>query len=515
MSAAEEYKADKDVDARRDGASEDCRHVGERLPGDVWGVIVQLLPVADSMSLSSVCSWLRELVLASLPFVELVETPSVFPAARFTSLVDVWIGDGVDLGVVLPALRHCPRLRCLALASCCREPDKHDALVAHLPLLCHLESISFLGTNIDGHLGKALASCEALREVVLSMRFGVDRDDGRIDHVAEFLTELTPLSTLRSLSFAVRDAKDAMVLKAALGAWAELEELSVNVYPDSRGWRDLEVSIHGLATTIGSSCPLMRRLRLRAVNTAEMSQEDMDAIGRMSQLQELAVSGSWTAATLAPLRALKKLEKLTFSCFTVDEEAADELCAVLGELDCLTALSIWGAQLSVEALCRVLRSTAAVGSLIHVDVEMDVFFEVDAAEKEMLSATIAEAVLSSAAEEWSLSMPLCMLSFLRACDGRTPAATMSFLSLLGTQSSALVSEEHAELLLAWLRSSRSLIEVIIDATLASKVFVDAVVAAVRAEPLTPTVLTLFVAEELREAYDGVEDELQAAGLELL
>eukprot|EP00753_Platysulcus_tardus_P002583 PLAT11680.6.p1 GENE.PLAT11680.6~~PLAT11680.6.p1 ORF type:complete len:515 (+),score=80.95 PLAT11680.6:267-1811(+) len=514
MSAAEEYKADKDVDARRDGASEDCRHVGERLPGDVWGVIVQLLPVADSMSLSSVCSWLRELVLASLPFVELVETPSVFPAARFTSLVDVWIGDGVDLGVVLPALRHCPRLRCLALASCCREPDKHDALVAHLPLLCHLESISFLGTNIDGHLGKALASCTALRDVELG--YACCAVDAR-----EFVAGIAALPHLCTLTgLVLQEEHDTMELCAAVGAWTGLEELGVFFHPTDEGWRDEDArpALAGLAAAVGSSCPTICRLKMTAVGemvAAEMSQEDMDAIGRMSQLQELILSGSWTAATLAPLRALKKLEKLTFGSFQADEEAADELCAVLGELDCLITLYIQDTQLSVEALCRVLRSTAAVGSLIHVDVEMDVFFEVDAAEKEMLSATIAEAVLSSAAEEWSLSMPLCMLSFLRACDGRTPAATMSFLSLLGTQSSALVSEEHAELLLAWLRSSRSLIEVIIDATLASKVFVDAVVAAVRAEPLTPTVLTLFVAEELREAYDGVEDELQAAGLELL
>eukprot|EP00753_Platysulcus_tardus_P015315 PLAT4962.2.p1 GENE.PLAT4962.2~~PLAT4962.2.p1 ORF type:complete len:510 (+),score=123.28 PLAT4962.2:238-1767(+) len=507
MSSEEESKSDASLDCTGHSA----RKAAEAVPSDAWSVVLQYNTVQDSMSLSSTCVHLRDVVLRNITSIKLQRTPTAFPAARFTSLQYAAAKGSAKLAKTLPALRGCEQLRKLELF--CFNPAQRAAVVSNIPLFPRLQSICLRFPVVNGELGKALAACTALRDVKLFVSGAGQRSYGRTDYVADFLRELTALPTLRSLDgLHLRDEDDASELRVAVGAWEELEELVVARSPDWDAGEELHVPLDDIAVAVSASCPRLRMLSLHnnSVRQVDMAREDAEAIGRMKQLRELRLTDGLSAACLAPLRTLPKLEQLRLTSSTMDEEAAAELVTAVAQLP-LQELTLSDVSLPPAKIEAMLQAVTAHACLRAVGLYR-VAARLDAAQKERVGAALGDAFCrSSAVVHWTFDLPSCLLPFLHAWDGRTPAAAVRKVSFNDVDCHACADEEHVLLLLRCLRSCASLRQVSLGSWPGSA---DALVAGVRAEPVAPTLLSVQLAGDKAVEYEGLRKELRGVGLRL-
>eukprot|EP00753_Platysulcus_tardus_P004869 PLAT12735.1.p1 GENE.PLAT12735.1~~PLAT12735.1.p1 ORF type:complete len:509 (+),score=135.40 PLAT12735.1:364-1890(+) len=508
MSGLEEAKIDEDERISSSGAADASVHAARRIPDDVWGSLLQYLSPKHSMALSSASSWLREAVLHNISSIQLWHTPSALPVARMTSLRHISAFRNVDLSAALLQVRDCPQLR--KLEVWCETAAMLAAVEHHLPLLAALESVTLKNTVVDAGLASVLASCKSLRDVHVAMGLGREAD-GRVDCLTDFLSELSALSCLRCLSGVhLCNAEQTAALCAAVGAWAQLEELEVLSTPTSK----LHAHFDGVVAAAAASCPRLRRLclpyasRFLPVLTREVTQ----SIACLTELRDVWLTGELSAASLAPLRALRKVEKLTLDRMgKMDAAGGEELAALIGQLP-LTKLSLAGLRLPVRATAAVLRAMALPAQLTQVSIVCTCVEFADAS-KALLGEALAEAVCNSAVRRWKVGIPFPLISLLRAWDGRVPAAAMTRLSLRMVDSGDCVGDAYADLLLRCLRSCPSLRQVGFSNTEGS---VDALVAAVRAEPLGGRLkLVISVDGKTASKYNTVRNELQAAGLSLV
>eukprot|EP00753_Platysulcus_tardus_P014621 PLAT4412.3.p1 GENE.PLAT4412.3~~PLAT4412.3.p1 ORF type:complete len:517 (-),score=97.12 PLAT4412.3:33-1583(-) len=512
MSDESDSKMEVQADACDSGGSVDTDHVMKRVPDDVWRVLLEYLAQADSMLLSRTCSWLNDAVARCITYLLLYRVPAAFSAARFTSLHRVATAADFDLTPMFSALRSSAQLRQLYLA--CYGGHTMEAIVDGIPFLSQLQTVFLRLPVVDGRLGRALASCKKLRNVKLIMRRGSDRSCGRIECVGDFLRELTAVPGLRCLGFvALRDEEDVKELRAAVGAWRELEELTVGSQPDRHGRRPLDVPLDGIAAAVASSCPRLRSLTLSGGKrtVAAVTAEDMMAIGSLTELQDLGLSGKLCADAIQHLSGATKLDKLRLTGLLMDDEAGKQMASVI-QHSCqqLTSLSLDSFGTPATAISVVLRAVAAHSSLQAVNMVPYISLQTDAAKQE-LGVALADAVCRSSVLTWRFHTSFCVMSFLRTWNGRTPAAALTKLDLASSSEPA-AEHEFAELLLRCVRSCPSLRRVDV---LSIHGDVHAIVAAVRAEPLAPTRLNLATSPEHRAAYDDVSEELKAAGLVLL
>eukprot|EP00753_Platysulcus_tardus_P015751 PLAT5265.1.p1 GENE.PLAT5265.1~~PLAT5265.1.p1 ORF type:complete len:513 (+),score=122.23 PLAT5265.1:97-1635(+) len=510
MSAEEEDKRDEHVSVASLGETEASGHVARRVPDDAWGVVVRFCASDDSMSLSSTCSWLREAVLGAIDFIHVKRTARIgFPAARFTSLQSISMSRTVQLVKLLPALRDCAQLRELDLY--CQFQESTDAFIEHIPFFPRLQSLLLSWVTVDSRLGQALASCETLRDVKLTTGLHFDRSEGRTDFVGDFLRELAALSTLRSLvGIRICDEEDAAQLCTAVAAWPELQQLAVQSNPDKDGGRLLTAPRHGIAAAVCSSCPQIRKLSLLGIDFAQhVEVDDAEAIACMTELRELELSGYLPAASLVQLQALPKLQKLLLSKCEVDVDAGRQLAAVIAQLP-LTSFTLSHVRLPVAAVGDVLACITTHGSLASVEL-LRTSLKPTATERQRLGAALGEAVCLSCVRHWTVYFQFSLLAFLRAWNGRTPAAAVTTLNLVWSDSTACEGEEYVALLRRCLHSCPSLKQVCLRNHTG---IVASVVDAAAVERLTPAVLTLRCSYETRELYRGKRRQLRAAGLVL-
>eukprot|EP00753_Platysulcus_tardus_P015808 PLAT5291.2.p1 GENE.PLAT5291.2~~PLAT5291.2.p1 ORF type:complete len:506 (+),score=116.92 PLAT5291.2:61-1578(+) len=502
MSREEESKKDGSVAAYVRDSGEDADHAAQLIPDDAWGVTLQYCTKQDSASLATVCSWLNSIVLGKLSRLHLDCTPAAFPAARFTSLRCVSLDYFVDHESTLPVLRSCPML--CELQVDCDTAESQAAVIRNLPLFPRLASVTMDCAVVNGQLGKALADCRALQKVKLAMA-RYKREDERTASASDFLHQLSALSHLRCLSaIELYNKGDVTQLCAAVGAWSELEELALRSC-------ELSAALDGVAVSIARSCPRMRKLSF-SDNRHPMQRvlvEDGEAIAGMAELRQLGLAGAISVGYLPPLRTLTKLDKLALRRCRMDAVAARELAAVVQALP-LTSLTLLGVTLPSDSLVALLQTIAAHRSLAVVCLS-GLNRVADRADKQAVAVAFAEAVCCSPVIDWAVTRLLDLLSFLRAWNGRTPAAQLKRLELSQADSSACVDCDHSELLLRCVRSCPSLRDVHVGPMDDS---LHALVAAVRAEPLTPTAVTIPVEMEVADKYKDVVDELTAAGLVL-
>eukprot|EP00753_Platysulcus_tardus_P008714 PLAT162.1.p1 GENE.PLAT162.1~~PLAT162.1.p1 ORF type:complete len:500 (+),score=156.40 PLAT162.1:260-1759(+) len=498
MSSERESKADAAVAAGCSGGVEDAEHAAQRLPEEVWGSLLRFCSTADCMELSSTCSWLHRMVLRAIRFVELRRPLAYFPAARMTSLQHVQLGRGVDISLALPVLTECTQLRELEL-DC--EAAGTAPVINFISLFPHLQSVSLQWAEVSGHLGRALVRCKALQHV---KGFLYSSEEP----ASSFFHELSSLSTLRSLGkLQLGYAEDCPALCAAVGAWSKLEELSVT----SEHYEDAAAEMDGLIAAVASGCPHMRRLFLsNYCEERPLTVEDVDSLARMSELQQLALSGLSVVVSLEPLLALTQLQSLRLAQCRVADDCGPQLRAVTRQLP-LTSFTLSPEHCAAAVHVDVLGGIAQASRLAEVTLSSSPP-EKTVADKDRLAAALAEAVCRSSVRDWQLSLPFSLLPFLRTWGGSTPAAAVSRLWLPHADSEACEGEEVALLLLSCLRSCPSLRQV--STKLPSSV-VEAVVAAVRKEALAPTVLSVQVADHaVRTKYQDEKKALKEAGLVL-
>eukprot|EP00753_Platysulcus_tardus_P018517 PLAT6893.4.p1 GENE.PLAT6893.4~~PLAT6893.4.p1 ORF type:complete len:516 (-),score=60.52 PLAT6893.4:358-1905(-) len=513
ISGAEEVKPSEEVVSYVSSRGRDLDHEAQAIPDDIWSLLLQYSRTADSIALSSTCSWLRNSVLSNMTSILLPSTASSFPATRLTSLLQVSLTKSVFVPTMLPALLDCPQLRELQVAC---EGELREVVMTNLPLFPRLQRVKLSLPTVDGRLGKALASCALLQHVELTMGAGSDRDVARKDFVSDFLSQLASLSGLRSLAgLCLRDEDDSKQLCTSLRAWSELQELRVMSNPDRLGWYKLFTPLHGIAAAVRDCCPRIRTLSLVISWTSGsgVKGEDLDVIASLKQLRKLTLSGELPAASLARLCALTQLQELKLDKCTVGEEAVGKLVALIGELP-LTSLSICCGPWPTQALCAILRAVETHGSLAFVELVTGLAHKPSAAESRELAVALATAVCFSPVRRWNTFLRFCLRTFLATWDGRTPVAAMTELWLRLSDSMACEGVEHAELLLRCVRSCQSLRRVCCYSLTTSGDAIHAVVAAVRKEPLIPTALILQLSRESREQYLSVSAELKACGLEL-
>eukprot|EP00753_Platysulcus_tardus_P010787 PLAT305.1.p1 GENE.PLAT305.1~~PLAT305.1.p1 ORF type:complete len:539 (-),score=133.40 PLAT305.1:15-1631(-) len=510
MSAGEESKASVSVEEPGRGAGDVADEAVWQLSDDVWGLILRCIRPADSKALGSACSWLHDVVLRNISFLCLTASPPAFSAARLTSVQHISLFREVDLAAVLPVLHNCPQLRELQLF--CMQPAQIEAAVDNIPLFSRLQKVSLIWPPVTGLLGKALVACSTLRQVELSMCGPRGRQDGRRDIVADFLRELTALPSLRSLyGVQLRDEEDVRQLCAAVGAWPELQELHVISAPDWDGDLDLEAPLDGIAAAVARSCPAMRSFSMAYEEFEEtrLSRADVEAIASMAELRRLQLSGV-PMAVFSPLRSMPVIEELVLSNCSMDEDAYRQIPVVVQQLP-LKTLRFAQILFPAEVNVALLRAIAASGSLTTVAFN-GIVSNPDDVEMQTMATALAEAVCLSPVRSWQLDTPLCLLSLLRGWNARTPAAAVRSLNLWYVNCLASADEEDAALLLRCLRSCAVLREVKLGLWFGS---VDAVVAAVQAEPLSPATLGLRVSREDMSKYEGVLEELKAVGLVLV
>eukprot|EP00753_Platysulcus_tardus_P010025 PLAT2475.2.p1 GENE.PLAT2475.2~~PLAT2475.2.p1 ORF type:complete len:489 (-),score=85.93 PLAT2475.2:18-1484(-) len=485
------------------------------IPDDIWRLLLQFCSEKESMRLGSTCSWLHQVVLGNISSITLTRTPTSFPAARFTSLQHVFLCADVSVEGMLPVLLACTQLQEIELY--CWYDRAIEALadtIAHFPRCC---SVHLRRPKANAQLGKALASCPTLREVCLYMGQGRDRSAApRTDYVADFLAEVSALAGLRRLDgIAMRDEDDCKALCAAVGAWSELEELVVLCDPDAVDGEPIAAPFGGLLAAVGRSCPRMRCLTmLYDFGEQALGTEDVEGLACMTQLRELWLSGFSLSTSLAPLCSLTKLEELELDRCSLGGAQGKQLAALIRDLP-ITQFSLSLLHHSSDAIADLLRGIAAPSRLCALTVTSRYRFEPEAGDKETLGAALAEAVCRSSVCSMTITLPVCLMSFLRAWNGRTPAAAMTTLSLGRCESQACVGEEYAELLLRCARSCPTMRKL----TLTNRTHdcvgdIAAVVAAVKAEPVLPTVLTVQCDDRTRREYADVAEELAAAGLAL-
>eukprot|EP00753_Platysulcus_tardus_P010023 PLAT2474.3.p2 GENE.PLAT2474.3~~PLAT2474.3.p2 ORF type:complete len:191 (-),score=62.51 PLAT2474.3:63-635(-) len=133
------------------------------------------------------------------------------------------------------------------------------------------------------------------------------------------------------------------------------------------------------------------------------------------------------------------------------------------------------------------------------------------AEQQRATAAAAAAVCNaSAVSTWRIMLKLRLLQFLRLFDARPPAAAPNKLLLVACEHED-ASSELVPLLLRCLRSRPALQKLQVYMKGVASEVVTQLVAAVKAEPLTPQTLVAAVDQTVLDAYDS--SELKRVGLQ--
>eukprot|EP00753_Platysulcus_tardus_P021893 PLAT9159.1.p1 GENE.PLAT9159.1~~PLAT9159.1.p1 ORF type:complete len:498 (-),score=85.21 PLAT9159.1:181-1674(-) len=417
------------------------------IPGEVWGLILRFIPSKSPCMLASTCSWLRQLVLSAVEVIEIFAAQPHFPAERLLRLQEVVMSAKAAEVPMMEALYGCPQLRKLTLSARVRPA------LETLPHFPKLEAVVLKGAVACGPLGRLLASCKTLRAVQIFLNRPLNRLRGlpREEYVCDFLRELSDCSALRQLhGLKLRDEEDKAQLCAAVGCWPQLQELSVLFEPDMNGWGGGPVacSSDGVLAAVAGGCPRLQQLALRTRLRAELSEEDMAHVAAMSELCMLDLGTFRVPLTLTA--QLTRLTNLTDLNLNLRGESAESWSVFVEFVEScpLHSLALARPRVPAEQWAALLRVITTHESLRVVRLEQPA----DTGDAEV-AAVLAEAICRSRVCQWWTQLPICLLSFVQAWNGRKPQAGLRKLHINDLHCRIeSMSDDFTRLFLACVRS---------------------------------------------------------------
>eukprot|EP00753_Platysulcus_tardus_P010098 PLAT2489.2.p1 GENE.PLAT2489.2~~PLAT2489.2.p1 ORF type:complete len:518 (+),score=97.17 PLAT2489.2:332-1885(+) len=482
----------------------------QRIPAELWGLICTFLATKAANRLSKTCSWLKMAVTSSLESLTFYRELDGFSAPSFTSLRAVSIYHAVNHTDALHVLLACPQLKELNFSLSFKPIG--DEAAALLPRFPRLQWVNIFGAVLNAQLGQALAGCEALQVVIVSMGNGRGGRAVAADSVVDFLRELVHCSGLRELiGVSMRCQEDCTQLCASVGAWKQLRRLWVHVDPDrSARWRMPELA--GLATAVSAACPLIEWLNLSQVDgSLALSAEDGTAIAKMDALIHLSIHARLPIpGSLFATPSTSSLVHLDLNCPL--EGVGYELLPAFLRRHPLRRLLIFDSAMPASTVTAIFLVIAEHSELEDVTLHGKDDSWSDA-ERQAAGAALGTAVRNSCVRDWSVDAVVSLLAVLRAWDAQQPAAQLRRLHLDACDSASMAEDSASSvaLLLDCLHSCPSLLEVDLRVEAMGDAAIE-VAEELLEEPLERADLTLIAGRSIASHFDGRMKDLLACGV---